>query len=244
MSLFVMTDTFGRFMRDAIEGEDADYIIERDDGFIRHTSGRQYIAPYEEWNESEKLAAKEIVGPVLDVGCGVGRIGDYVKGKGLEYYGIDISPLAVKMCHKGGHQNVYLMSADNIELDRKDFKTILLFGNNFGIMGEPEKVVKMLEGFHELTTEDAKVLASSRSPEPSDNEWHIKYHAKNRSEGKPPGLIRLRNKYKGEVDGWWYLLLSNKDEMAEIADKAGWFLEKTIGKPEYYVGVLRKKLRR
>ncbi|MHA3964639.1 MAG: methyltransferase domain-containing protein [Candidatus Thorarchaeota archaeon SMTZ1-45] len=239
-----MVDTFGRFMKDAIEGEDADYFIERDDGFIRHTSGRHYIAPYEEWRDSEKLAALEIEDPVLDVGCGVGRVGDYVKEKGMEYYGIDLSPLAVEMCHKRGHENVYLMSADKIELHRKDFKTVILFGNNFGIMGESKDVVRMLEGFHEITCEEAKVLAASRDPEATDNEIHFKYHAKNRAEGKPIGLVKLRNRYKGEVDDWWYILLSNRDEMTEIADKAGWFLERTIGEPEYYVGVLRKKAKR
>lgn len=239
-----MSDSFGKFMRDAIEGEDANYIIERDDGYIRHTSGRQYIAPYEEWHESEKLAAKEIESPVLDVGCGVGRVGDYVIERGMEYYGVDRSPLAVEMCHRRGHKNVYEMSADNIKLDRKDFKTVILFGNNFGIMGKPENVVRMLDGFHEFTTEDAMILAASRSPEPTDNEWHLKYQAKNRSEGKPIGLVKLRNRYKGEVDDWWYLLLSSSEEMGEIAEKARWFLERTIGKPEYYIGVLRKKTMR
>lgn len=239
-----MTDTFGRIMRDAIEGESADYIIERDDGFIRHTSGQNYIIPYEEWPESERLAAKEIEDPVLDVGCGAGRVGDFVKKQGMEYYGIDLSPLAVEMCHKRGHENVYLMSADKIELGRKDFKTVILFGNNFGIMGEPKEVIRMLEGFHNVTSEDAKILAASRNPEATDNEMHLKYHAKNRGEGKPIGLVRLRNRYKGEVDDWWNLLLSTRMEMAEIAENAGWFLERTIGEPEYYVGVLRKKVRK
>ena len=56
----VMTDTFGRIMRDAHEGKDSNYIIERDDGFIRHTSGDQYVLTFVEWNESEKKAMKDI----------------------------------------------------------------------------------------------------------------------------------------------------------------------------------------
>ena len=237
-----MTDTFGKAMRDAIEGKDADYIIERDDGFIRNTTGRNYIKPYEEWDETEKKAILNIEGPVLDVGCGAGRVGDYVKSKGLEYYGVDFSPLAVEMCHKRGHEKVYFMSADDIQLDRSDFRTVVLFGNNFGLMGTPEGVVKMLKGFHKITAEDAIILAGSRDPADTDDEMHLAYHAKNRVEGKPIGQVKLRNKYLDEVDDWWYLLMCGKDLMAKLAEEAGWYLEKVVEGSRYNVGVLKKKV--
>ncbi|MFX1561077.1 MAG: class I SAM-dependent methyltransferase [Promethearchaeota archaeon] len=237
-----MTDTFGMIMRDAVEGRDSSYIIERDDGFIRHTSGDNYLKQFEEWPEAEQTAIQNIRGPVLDVGCGLGRVGDYVKSKGLEYYGVDISPLAVELCRNRGHKNVYLMPADNIRLERSDFKTVVLYGNNFGIMGQPEDVVKMLKGFLQVTTADAVVLAGSRDPEATDNEMHLAYHAKNRAEGKPIGLVRLRNRYKGEVDDdWWDLLLCGEELMSELAEEAGWYLERTIGGPDYKVGVLKKR---
>ncbi|MHA2027042.1 MAG: class I SAM-dependent methyltransferase [Candidatus Thorarchaeota archaeon] len=236
-----MTDTFGRVMRDAHEGKDADYIIERDDGYIQNTTGRNYIKPYDEWGEEEKEAILNIEGPVLDVGCGAGRVGDYVKTQGLEYYGIDFSPLAVETSHRRGHEKVFLMSADDIKLDRSDFKTIVLFGNNFGLMGTPEGVTKMLKGLYQITTSDAVVLAGSIDPEETDDEVHLAYHKKNRADDRPVGQIKLRNKYQDEVDDWWYLLLCGKKLMSELAEQAGWYLEKTIGGPQYNVGVLRKR---
>ncbi|MFW9769260.1 MAG: methyltransferase domain-containing protein, partial [Candidatus Thorarchaeota archaeon] len=196
MSVTTMTDTFGKIMRDVVEGKDSSYIIERDDGFIRYTSGDSYIKPIDEWNESERKAMEGIKGPVLDVGCGVGRVGDYVKSIGLEYYGVDLSPLAVEMCHKRGHSKTYVMSADDIKLDCSDFRTVILFGNNFGIMGDPKGVVRMLKGFHHVTTNDSVILAGSLDPFKTDDEMHLAYHEKNRAEGKPPGLLRLRNKYR------------------------------------------------
>ncbi|MFX1484234.1 MAG: methyltransferase domain-containing protein [Promethearchaeota archaeon] len=236
-----MTDTFGNIMRDAVQGRNSSYMIERDDGFIRHTSGKQYIAPLEDWPEEERLVAAEFESPVLDVGCGVGRVGDYVKERGMEYIGIDLSPIAIEMCRMRGHQDVYVMSADRIELDRSDIKTVVLFGNNFGLMGTKEGVVRMLKGFHRVTAPDAKVLAGSIDPAETDEEVHLAYHAKNRAEGKPIGLVKLRNKYKGEVDDWWNLLLCGKELMSELAEEAGWYLERTIGGPKYNVGILKKK---
>ena len=236
-----MPDIFGKIMRDAHEGKDADYIIERDDGFIRNTTGRNYIKPFDEWIEGEREAMLNIEGPVLDVGCGAGRVGDYVKSQGLEYYGVDLSALAVEICLKRGHENVFLMPADDIELDRSDIKTVVLFGNNFGLMGEPDGVVRMLKGFHRVTADDAIVLAGSIDPIETDDEMHLAYHAKNRAEGKPPGLVKLRNKYEDEVGEWRFLLLCGKKLMGELAEEAGWYLEKTFGGPKYNVGVLRKK---
>ena len=236
-----MADTFGRIMRDALLGKDAKYIIERDDGFIRNTSGHQYIKSFNEWDEAEKEAMMHIKGPVLDVGCGVGRVGDYVKNQGIEYYGVDLSPLVVEMCHKRGHENVFVMSADNIELNRSDFRTVVLFGNNFGILGKPVDVVRMLNGFHQFTADDAIILAGSIDPEETDEETHLVYHAKNRAQSNPPGLVKLRNKYQGEIDDWWYLLLCGKELMSELAEEAGWYLEKTFGGQKYNVGLLKKR---
>jgi SAM-dependent methyltransferase len=235
-----MTDTFGKVMQAALDGKDASYIIERDDGFIRHTSGYNYIMQYEEWPEAEQRGLQNIEGPLLDVGCGLAKVGEYVKQRGIEYYGVDLSPLAVELCHRRGFENVYLMSAVDIKLDRSDFKTVVLFGNNFGLMGTPEGVVKMLNGFHEFTASDAVVLAGSRDPADTDNEMHLAYHAKNRAEGKPIGQVRLRNVFQGEVDDWWYLLMCGEELMSELAEKAGWYLEHTFVGQRYNVGVLRK----
>ena len=236
-----MTDTFGKVMLAALEGRDASYIIERDDGFIRHTSGYNYIKPYDEWPKAEKEALLNIESPLLDVGCGLGRVGDYVIRKGIEYYGVDLSPLAVDLCQKRGFENVYMMSADDIKLDRSDFKTVVLFGNNFGIMGTPEGVVKMLRGFHEITADDAVVLAGSRDPADTDNEMHLAYHAKNKAEGRPIGQVKLRNRFQDEVDDWWYLLMCGQELMSELAEEAEWYLDRTIVGERYNVGILRKK---
>lgn len=235
-----MVDTFGKIMRDALEGKEAKYIIERDDGFIRHTSGQPYIALFDDWPLEERLAVEEIEGPVLDVGCGVGRVGNYMKNQGIEYIGVDLSPIAIEMCRQRGHHDVHMMSADKIELERTDIKTIVLFGNNFGLMGTTEGVVRMLKGFHKLTTDDAKILAASIDPEETDEEVHLSYHVKNRSEGKPPGQVRLRNKYQDEVDDWRYLLLCGEELMSDLAEEAGWYLESTIGGPKNRVGVIKK----
>ncbi len=41
-------------------------------------------------------------GRVLDVGCGAGRHSLYLQKKGFDVLGIDVSPLAVKVCRLKG----------------------------------------------------------------------------------------------------------------------------------------------
>ncbi len=228
-------------MRAALEGKDCRYIIERDDGFLRHTSAKPLIAPYDDWWPDEKDAIVGRKGPFLDIGCGVARVGDYVRSQGMEYYGIDLSPLAVELCRKRGYENIFLMSATDITLDSPNFNTVVLYGNNFGLAGTPDGAVKMLKQLYRITTEDAVVLAGSRDPEATDNPVHLSYHAQNRANGRPPGQLRLRNRYQEFVDDWWWLLIAGLDLMNDLANQAGWYLDTVFGETDYHVGILKKK---
>jgi hypothetical protein len=55
--------------------------------------------------------------------------------------------------------------------------------------------------------------------------------------------VRIRDRYKGMVGGWWDLLMVTPDEMKGLAERAGWKVQRTIGEPgsgHIYVGVLVK----
>lgn len=235
-----MTDIFGKIMKDASQGLATPHKIIRDDGYVTEASGEQYIADVSEWVHSERLAIREVKGPVLDIGCGAGRVGVFLQRKGIEYTGIDVSPLAIDTSKLSGLQDVHVMSAADIDLNRADFQTIVMFGNNFGILGDEEKTVEMLKGFYKITTPDARIFAGTRDVRETEEPAHLKYHKRNRERGWPIGQVTLKAEYLGTETDWWNLLMSTEEEMDALARKAGWYLEKTIGAPKYYVGVLRK----
>ncbi len=235
-----MTDIFGKVMKDASEGKPTPHKIIRDDGYVTEANGAQYVTDVSEWIHTERLAIREVKGPVLDIGCGAGRVGLYLQRKGIEYTGIDVSPLAIDACKQSGLQNVHIMSASAIDLGRNDFQSIIMFGNNFGVLGDEEKTVEMLKGLYKITTEDARIFAESRDVRETDDPAHLKYHQRNRERGWPIGQVTLKIEYEGLETGWFNLLMSTEEEMEAIARKAGWHLEKTIGPSRSYVGVLRK----
>jgi SAM-dependent methyltransferase len=236
-----MPDIFGMIMSDAASGKDAIHEIERDDGYLQASSGGQYIAPFSEWDESERLASVEAKGKILDIGCGAGRVALYFQERGHEVVGIDISQEAVDASRKRGLRNVHLMSAEDLDFPEDTFDTVLLFGNNFGVLGDEDKIVAMLRDLHHITKSNAIILAQTRDVADTDNPDHHVYHEKNRSKGKPIGLVKIRLKYKGHVGDWWLLRMVDSDEMSAIAEKAGWKLVKTYGPRNLYVGVLKKK---
>ena len=125
--------------------------IVRDDGHITEDEGITYLADISEWDHAERMAIREVEGPVLDIGCGAGRVGLYLQRKRIEYTGIDISPLAVEASKLNGLNDVHVMSAAEINLNRDDYQSIVMFGNNFGIMGDEEKTIDMLKGFYKIT---------------------------------------------------------------------------------------------
>lgn len=235
-----MPDVFGQILLDAARGEEAVHTIERDDGRVEEYSGSQYVEPIEKWNNAEREAIVEVKGRVLDIGCGAGRVMSFLKKKGHEVIGIDISEDALKACRMQGQNNVRLMSAEELDFPNGYFDTAILYGANFGVLGKEERIIGMLKELHRVTRPDAAVLASSRDASATENPQHLTYHEHNRKRGLPIGQIRIRLSYKGLTEDWHWLRFASPNEMMEISAKAGWKLSKTYGPPQLFVGVLHK----
>jgi SAM-dependent methyltransferase len=235
-----MPDVFGMIMKDAMKGEKAAHLIERDDGYSHESFGSQYVAEFADWPEGQRDASAEVHGKILDIGCGAGRVGLHYQKLGHEVVGIDISKVAVEVSKKRGLKKVQLMSAESLEFPEGAFDTVLLFGNNFGILGDEDRIANMLKTINTITSPDAVVLAESRDVAATDNPDHLAYHEKNRNRGRPIGLVTLRLRYRVVVDDWFDLRMASPEEMSAIAEKAGWKLEKTYGPRELFVAALRK----
>ena len=114
-SLKPLQDAYGRLMWAHFNGDKVLEIIERDDGYITSSSGPQvYFSSYEMWHPIVQKAMDFVKGRVLDIGCGVGRHSLYLQEKEFDVTGIDLSPLAVKICQLRGLHKGIQMSIDDI----------------------------------------------------------------------------------------------------------------------------------
>ena len=96
-------DAYGQEIWAFFQGKESYEIVERDDGFIDFSDGPSvYFAEFEKWPKHEKEAIKFAKGKILDVGAGAGRVSLYLQKRGFDVIAIDNSPLAIKVCKKGG----------------------------------------------------------------------------------------------------------------------------------------------
>jgi hypothetical protein len=98
----------------------------------------------------------------------------------------------------------------------------------------------MLKNFHKITSDDARIIASSRDATATEKQIHLKYHQKNREEGKPPGLVRIRLELGEIIADWWKLLMVSPEEMEKLASQAGWEIIEVIGSNKDYIAILEK----
>ncbi len=241
-------DAYGREVLALYKGDESFEIIERDDGFFDCTmSPQHYLAPFEDWPTYEQEAIRLARGRVLDIGSGAGRVALYLQEQGHPVLGIDISPLALEVCRMRGVKDVLLAGITDIGPAMGTFDTLVMYGNNFGLMGSFDQARDLLRRFHSLTPPHARILAESNDPYKTRDPAHLAYQAWNRQRNRMPGQLRIRVRFRNYVTPWFDYLIVSRAEMETILAGTGWriahCIEATPGSPQesMYVAVLEKE---
>lgn len=236
------TDAFGRAMYDRYRGKSLCEIIERDDGYIDASAiDTLYFAEYRDWPVYERRAIQLARGKVLDIGCGAGRAALYLQKKGLNVLGIDVSPLVLKVCRLRGLRKTKLLSITQLTRRLGVFDTLLMYGNNFGLVGNSTRARWLLRRFHRMTTPDARIIAETLDPYQTKERHHRDYHERNRRRGRMPGQVRIRERYQRDATPYFDYLFVSRKELAAILDGTGWHIARIFASHgPIYVAVLEK----
>lgn len=132
---------------------------------VRHSDGRRVPLGMDRWHGPARGADVGLLaraeGPVLDVGCGPGRLAAALTARGVDALGIDVAQAAVGLTHlAGGHalqRNVFgdVPGAGG-------WKSVVLADGNVGIGGDP---VRLLRRVGELLSPDGRVLVELDGPD-------------------------------------------------------------------------------
>lgn len=235
-------DAYGHLMYDVYTGKDAKEVVERDDGYIDSAGGgKDYLREFDEWPEIQREAMKFARGRVLDIGCGAGRHSLYLQERGFEVYGIDSSALVINVCRKRGLKNARLMPVNRLSREYGLFDTVLMLGNNLGLLENRKRAKIHLRRLHGITTERGRIIGESRDPYKTDMPEHLEYHELNRNRGRMPGQLRIRMRYKKYKTPWFNYLLMSKEELEDILENTGWAVNEYIeGESGMYIAIIDK----
>ena len=198
------SDAFGQELLDYHRHTGGFDVVERDDGLIDLSLGpKYYFAAYRDWPARQKKAMSYVRGRVLDVGCGAGRCCLYLQRKGYDVLGVDVSPLAVKVCRLRGVKKVKVASITQIDSSFGTFDTVLMMGNNFGLFGTPRRAKWLLRRWRRMTSPEARIVAECLNPYRTDDPAHLAYHRRNRKRGRLPGQVRIRIRYRQYATPWF-----------------------------------------
>jgi 2-polyprenyl-3-methyl-5-hydroxy-6-metoxy-1,4-benzoquinol methylase len=235
-------DAFGQGMYAYLKTGEAEEIVEREDGYIDVSMGpKNYLARYKDWPPHLKKAMKYAKGKVVDIGCGAGRHSLYLQDKGLDVLGIDNSPMALKVCKERGLKKTKPMTVTQMSKRMGTFDTILMLGNNWGLVGNPKRARWLLRRFYHMTSPEARIIAESMNVYDTDNPDHLWYHEYNRKRGREAGQIRLRARYKKYCTPWFDYLIVSKEEMEMILKGTGWQVKKYLDHGPAYIAIIEKE---
>lgn len=118
---------------------------------------REWARPID---RAERLLLNGIVGPVLEVGCGPGRLVAALAERGIPALGIDVSPFATELAAAHGAPILVRSVFDRVPGEGR-WPTVLLVDGSIGIGGEP---VALMRRVSQLLRPRGQVLVEVRGP--------------------------------------------------------------------------------
>jgi SAM-dependent methyltransferase len=140
-----------------------------------------------------------IEGPVLDIGCGPGRIVAGLALRGVLALGVDPAPGAVALARARGCPVLQRSVFEPLPAEGR-WESVLLFDGNLGIGGDP---VRLLRRCRALARHGGAVIAEV---EAERNGWRT---------------CRARLERAGEFSTWFHWSVVGADAVAGLAERAG-----------------------
>jgi len=110
--------------------------------------GRRWPIDSERWHapatiEERAVLARCGAGPVLDVGCGPGRLVVALAEAGVPSLGVDVAPSAIALARSNGATVLQRSIFDELPGEGR-WGALLLFDGNVGIGGDPARLLRRL----------------------------------------------------------------------------------------------------
>jgi SAM-dependent methyltransferase len=131
---------------------------------VRADTGGVVVLDLDRWDRpasgEEQALLTGVQGPVIDLGCGPGRLVVDLAARRVPVLGIDLSPDAVDLARRRGATVLQRDLFGDLP-DEGRWATVLLFDGNIGIGGDP---VRLLRRCRRLTARTGRLLVEVGPP--------------------------------------------------------------------------------
>jgi SAM-dependent methyltransferase len=238
-------DVFGRALLDWASGGTTPEVLEREDGFTQIGAGPDvYLSGIGGWPAAERQSLRFMSGRVLDVGCGAGRVALELQARDIDVVGLDASPLAAKAAKRRGVNVVWSKSISELGARLRDFDSLVLFGNNFGIFETPARARTSLKQLADTTKPGARMFVESTNAYGGGAPaFDRSYYHRNKARGLSPGQLKVRYRYGDLIGPWFQWIYVSRSELRSLLSGTGWHVERMLGTRlgEPYVAILVKR---
>lgn len=241
MTLSADQDAFGLVLSDLLAGRAARTVVERDDGYFDSEDSSFYLRDVRRWPTVERQALRYVRGRVLDVGTGAGRVALELQRRGRRVVSIDVSPGAARVARKRGVKDVRTAQLEDLGDSLGRFDTVVMFGNNLGLLSSKTKARRILRHLHAVTTERGRIVGTNHDPHRTKDPVHRAYHRRNRTRGRMPGQVRLRLRYRHRTSPWMDWLFVSQRELEGLLHGTGWRLRRVLESDWGYAAVIEKE---
>lgn len=168
---------------------------------IRLADGSLERMPLDRWlgptDAADHLVADVAEAPVLDVGCGPGRLLEALSGRGKHAVGVDLSPEAVGLARRRGGR---AYAGDVFTDVDSGWRTVLLLDGNIGIGGDPAALLARIAA---ILSPGGRAIVEVAP------------------RGCPTRRTRMRIEGPGVVSEWFAWAQVSADDIGALASRAG-----------------------
>jgi SAM-dependent methyltransferase len=165
--------------------EDAAYTIHREDGF------------FHSFPVAASFALDRCSGKVLDLGAGAGRHSLALQARGFVVTALESESELVGIMAERGVADAVAGSVSS--LTGRQFDTILMLMNGFGLVGTPSGATAFFQHARKLLSHGGQILCDSLDVRQTKNPLHLAYQATNVRNGRAAGQMRFWIEYGGEI---------------------------------------------
>jgi len=133
---------------------------------------------------AERRLLADFASPVLDIGCGPGRVAAHLARRGIDALGVDVAEAAVITARRRGATALCASAFDPLPAEGRWAGAVLLDGN-LGIGGDPLRLLRRLCG---LLRPGGRVLAEAEAPGVPTRSTRVRLHGW-RSTWQPWALV-------------------------------------------------------